>query len=417
MKKFSEIIGYESEKIELMRLCDVIKNKEKYAKLGVEMPKALLIHGEPGLGKTLMATTLIEESGRQCFSCKKDRSDGDFVDKIRETFEKAANNQPSIVFLDDMDKFAQDNLKEDSNKEEFVTIQSCIEDIKDKDVFVVATANDIYNIPYSLLREGRFGKQINIIKPGREDSIKIIKHYLENKPLAPDVSAEFVASLINEKSCAFLKEVINEAGVYAGFENQNIISKKHFVDAIMRISTSNLPSKMTCDKEKETVCFHEAGHAVAAILLGKKPELITCKKHGDVYGFCSTSRNDNFLTYEDIKNDVIITLAGKASTEIIFNTPDLGTSSDLKEAYHKIKNNIELVGTEGIAFVNFSSTYHNKQPNIHNDKVEKKVLQMLDKLFEQTVALLKNNLTLLKQIAKALKEKQVLLWDDICKFL
>ena len=178
MKKFEAIIGYETEKEELMRLCDVMKNKEKYSALGVEMPKAILLHGEPGLGKTLMAKTLIEESGRKCFSCKKDRADGAFVDKIRETFENAINNQPSIVFLDDMDKFAQDNLREDSNKEEFVTIQSCFEDLKGKDVFVVATANEILNIPYSLLREGRFGKQMKIEMPNKEDSIKIIAHFL-----------------------------------------------------------------------------------------------------------------------------------------------------------------------------------------------------------------------------------------------
>ena len=98
MKKFEAIIGYETEKEELMRLCDVMRNKEKYSALGVEMPKAILLHGEPGLGKTLMAKTLIEESGRKCFSCKKDRADGAFVDKIRETFESAIS-VPMIPIL------------------------------------------------------------------------------------------------------------------------------------------------------------------------------------------------------------------------------------------------------------------------------------------------------------------------------
>lgn len=89
MNGFEAIIGYEKEKIELMRLCDVMKNKDKYSALGVEMPRAILLHGEPGLGKTLMAKTLIEASGRQSFSCKKDRANGAFVDKIRDTFENA----------------------------------------------------------------------------------------------------------------------------------------------------------------------------------------------------------------------------------------------------------------------------------------------------------------------------------------
>jgi cell division protease FtsH len=143
MKKFEEIIGYETEKEELIRLCDIMKNKEKYSMLGVEMPKAILLHGEPGVGKTLMAETLIEESGRKCFSCKKDRSDGAFVDKIRETFENATNNQPSIVFLDDMDKFAQDNLREDNNKEEFVTIANVQELLKKEVIGVIPESDNI----------------------------------------------------------------------------------------------------------------------------------------------------------------------------------------------------------------------------------------------------------------------------------
>ncbi len=98
MQNFKKIIGYESEKEELARICDLMKNKEKYAVLGVKMPRAILLHGEPGLGKTLMAEALIQESGRKCFSCKKDRADGAFVDKIRATFESAIKNEPSIVF-------------------------------------------------------------------------------------------------------------------------------------------------------------------------------------------------------------------------------------------------------------------------------------------------------------------------------
>ena len=98
MNGFDKIIGYKKEKTELMRLCDVLKNKQKYLNLGVELPHALLLYGEPGVGKTLMAKTLIEESGRKCFSCKKNKPDGDFTALITEVFEKAIKEQPSIVF-------------------------------------------------------------------------------------------------------------------------------------------------------------------------------------------------------------------------------------------------------------------------------------------------------------------------------
>lgn len=415
MEGFETIIGYETEKEELMRLCDGMKNKEKYSALGVEMAKAILLHGEPGLGKTLMAKTLIEASGRNCFSCKKDRSDGAFVDKIRETFENAINNQPSIVFLDDMDKFAQDNLSEDSNKEEFATIQSCFEDLKGKDVFVVATANDIINIPYSLLREGRFGKQMKIERPNREDSIKIIEYFLKNKAVGEDVSAEFVANLLEGKSCAFLESVINEAGVYAGYENLTSINKKHFVDAVMRLSTKNLPSKKMNEMQRKMVCYHEAGHAVSSILLGKKIALLTSKKHGEVGGFCSTyNQEEENYTYEEFKNEIIILLSGKASTQIVYNMPDLGVESDIKKASQLIRYCVEKLAIKGFSYLYDGSPYHDKQPIKRVENITDKISEILEELYGEALALLKDNQKLLETIATLLYEKEILVWEDIC---
>lgn len=416
MNGFEAIIGYEKEKIELMRLCDVMKNKDKYSALGVEMPRAILLHGEPGLGKTLMAKTLIEASGRQSFSCKKDRANGAFVDKIRETFENAINNQPSIVFLDDMDKFAEDNLREDSNKEEFVTIQSCLEDLRGKDVFVVATANDIINIPYSLLREGRFGKQMKIETPNKQDLVKIVAHFLKNKAVTYEVSAEFVASFLTGKSCAFLESVINEAGVYAGYENQTSINKKHIIDAVMRLSTKHLPSKEMTEKEKQMVCYHEAGHATAAMLLGEKVALLTSKKHGDVGGFCSTyEQAEENHTFEEFKNEIIILLSGRASTEIVFNTIDLGAESDIKKACQLTRYYIEKLAIKGFSFIYDSNPYAEKQAIKRNEAITDKVSETLEDLYKEAVDLLSSHRVLLEGISTALIDKEVLIWDDICE--
>ena len=106
MQEFDKIIGYGSIKKELMRICDIMRNEELYKKLGVFVPSGLLLYGAPGVGKTTMANCFIAASGRKAFVCRKDKPDGDFVNEIKRTFEKAAENAPSIVFLDDMDKFA-----------------------------------------------------------------------------------------------------------------------------------------------------------------------------------------------------------------------------------------------------------------------------------------------------------------------
>ena len=110
MSAFDRIIGYSEEKRELQQLADILKNKAAYEKLGVTSPRGLLLYGDPGVGKTLMAEALIKASGRPAYICRKDISDGSFVSAIKKTFYDAAANDPAIVFLDDMDKFANGNV-------------------------------------------------------------------------------------------------------------------------------------------------------------------------------------------------------------------------------------------------------------------------------------------------------------------
>ena len=126
------------------------ENPEKYAALGVKLPRGILLHGVPGVGKTLMASALVEEMGRVCYTCRKDKANDAFIDTIRDVFAEAKSHAPSVIFLDDFDKFAFDS--DSRNPEEFIAVQSGIDEVKKADVFVVATANEIRELPRSLLR-------------------------------------------------------------------------------------------------------------------------------------------------------------------------------------------------------------------------------------------------------------------------
>ena len=199
MKAFEKIIGYEAIKKELAQISDVLANKEVYQRLGVSSPRGLLLHGDPGVGKTLMASAVIKASGRKAFICRKDRPNGDFVKAIKKTFKDAAESAPSIVLLDDMDKFANgDDSHPDA--EEYVTVQSCIDDIKGKEVFVLATANQQRALPRSLLRAGRFDRVIEVNNPHGEDAVKIIEHYIKKKKFVGDMDAVTVARIMDGHS-------------------------------------------------------------------------------------------------------------------------------------------------------------------------------------------------------------------------
>lgn len=350
MVHFEDIIGYEEEKAEMQRLCDILKNKEKYERMGVCPPQAILLYGVPGVGKTLMAKALIDESGRKCYYCRKNRPDGEFVTLIQETFSEAAKNAPSIVFLDDMDKFAEDNLSEDSNKEEFAAIQSCMEDIKGKEVFVVATANDIAYIPDSLMRVGRFGRQIRFFPPKYEDTVKIIGHYLIGKKIDSSINAEMIADILCGKSCVVLENTINEAGIYAAFDNSPVITKEHLTKAILRVLSKEI-GKANDPKRKSEIAYHEAGHALMSCLQNKKIGILTINQYGGSGGFCAIpDTNEKIVSYDDALDDLKVAIAGKAAFFLLTGKEDLGARSDIDQACESIRPAIEKNCAEGFAF-------------------------------------------------------------------
>ncbi len=234
MDNFERVVGYEDIKAELRRFADVIKNTNKYADLGVTLPSGLLLSGKPGLGKTLMAKCFIEEAGCKTFTLRKDKPNGDFVKHIRETFDEAKKEAPSIVFLDDMDKFAnEDRMHRDA--EEYVTIQSCIDDNKGCGIFVLATVNEKYDLPDSLLRAGRFDETIDVEPPRGEDAEELIKYFLSTKTMMGNIDMEELTRLMEGNSCAEIETIINKAGIYAVSDGRDRIDQGDIVKACMRL--------------------------------------------------------------------------------------------------------------------------------------------------------------------------------------
>ena len=130
MNEFDKVIGYETIKNELLQVCDMFHNRDIYEKLGAKHPRGILIYGDPGLGKTLMAKCFIAESGLKTFTVRRNKGTDDFVGEITDTFMKAKENAPAIVFLDDMDKFANEDERH-CDAEEYVAVQSGIDEVKD----------------------------------------------------------------------------------------------------------------------------------------------------------------------------------------------------------------------------------------------------------------------------------------------
>ena len=296
MNNFENIIGYNYVKNELNRIIDCINNKEKYEKLGVKIPKNLLLHGEPGVGKTLFANAFINALNRNKYIIRKDMPDGKFVEYIKATVKEAINNQPAVILLDDMDKFSNndDNYR---NSDEFIVVQSLIDDCKEKDIYFVATANSLDNIPDSLLREGRFDCKIEIENPTIKDSTKIIEHYLKDKKVDKNINYEEIAKLLDGGSCALLETIINEAGLYAGYDNNETIKKKDIIRACLRVIYEAPENDNEIPQERlEVVAYHEAGHAlISEILEPGSVNLLTIENYfSNKGGITSSTQNENY---------------------------------------------------------------------------------------------------------------------------
>ena len=411
MSKFDKVIGYEDLKAELIRICDVVKNPEKYARLGVCMPRGIMLWGEPGLGKSLMAQCFIEESGCKSFIIRKDKPNGALVNVIRDTFDKAKSQGRTVVFLDDLDKFAnEDNQHPDA--EEYVAVQACIDACKESDVFVIATANDKHCLPDSLLRSGRFDKVIEMECPKGEDAVKVITYYLSQKKHMEEVDAVEIARIMDGHSCADLETVVNEAGIYAGFEGRSSITQQDLLRACKRM-IFNAPEHVIIENYgyERIIAIHEAGHALIAEVLdpGSVNFVSICGYEGGYGGVTNTyMENDYEKTVEQMERNVIRKLAGKAATELLLGLVDAGCGEDLMEAFRAVNRLADDLCAYG-----FDTFIRGEASQVLLVKKENIVSMQINKYYQQAKKILTENRAFLDALIEALLTKKTLTQRDI----
>ena len=411
MSEFDKIIGYKDVKAELFRLCDVIKNADKYKALGVAPIGGLLLDGDPGVGKTLMANCFIKESGRKSFVCRKNKPDGEFVNEIKNVFTEAAGNAPSIILLDDMDKFANEDDYH-RNAEEYITVQSCIDEIKGKDVFVLATTNGTDNLPRSLLRAGRFDYVISVDAPEGKDAVEIVKYYLSQKKAVAEIDAEEIARLLNGKSCAVLETVINTAGQYAGYENKEMIGVDDIIRACLRV-IYNAPESTAPHNPVvlERTAYHEAGHAVVAeILESGSVDLVSVRKNtGTVGGFTAYHNPDDYwISKTHMENRVIAILGGKAATELIFGEADTGANNDLHRAFDIVQRFADNYCSYGFGYWEGRDSSSDRLL-----RREDRITADMETYYARARKILIDNKAFLEALAKRLQEKDTLVSSEI----
>lgn len=412
MNAFDKVIGYSSIKEELLQICDMIHNREFYVNLGAKLPKGVLLFGDPGLGKTLIAKCFIEESGLNTYIIRRDKNELEFFDNISETFRKAKENSPSIVFLDDIDKFAnEDNNHCDA--EEYVAVQAGIDEVKNHDVFVIATANRPHKLPQSLVRSGRFDRKIKFRTPSKEDAYNIIEYYLSSKKVSNNVNMENLTKMISYSSCAELETILNEAAILAAYNRKNCIDMEDLVKSVLKneYGSTDILTKV-CEDDIKKTALHEAGHIVVCEVL-----------HPGSVGLASlrtTGRSSagGFIhrceELDDLYEDILVSLAGKVAVELYYsNDCAFGCKADIGRAIIRIRESIMNDGTHGFGMIDVTTERFSNLSDSMLSRNEAVVQAVLERYMFKTRNILLMNTDFLEKTTQSLIEKETLLYSDI----
>lgn len=414
MSAFDRIIGYQTIKEELLQICDMIHNREIYENLGAKLPQGILLYGDPGLGKSLMAKSFITESGLPAYIVRRDKGSDDFIGKITDTFEKAKKNAPAIVLLDDMDKFANEDDRH-IDAEEYVAVQAGIDEVKGCNVFVFATVNEIRKLPRSLIRSGRFDRKIEVNSPTDRDAEEIIKYYLAEKKVSDNVNMDDLVKMVSYGSCAELETILNEAAIGAAYARKEKIEMDDLVKSVLRMqydAPDNF-TKKSSDALKE-IALHEAGHLVVSeILTPGSVGLASLRTAGrdSTGGFIHRC-----MPVTRRAHHILISLAGKAAVELYYSgVCASGCQSDIRKAASNIRDAISESGTGGFGMIDVANHRFPESSESFNSRNESVVHAELERYMFKAREILIKNRDFLEKAAQMLSEKETLLYSDIRK--
>lgn len=438
---FSDVAGNEAAKQDLSEIVDFLKNPKKYEKLGAKIPRGVLLAGEPGTGKTLMARAVAGEANVPFFSISGSEFAEMFVgvgaSRVRDLFGKAKKNAPSIIFIDEIDAVAHKrDARGGAGREDEQTLNQILVEMdgfdNDSGVIVIAATNRVDMLDKALLRPGRFDRHVNVTLPERKDRVEILKVHFKNKPVDEKVSIDALAAKTAGSSGADLANIANEAAITAARLGHDKITNKDVTEAFERIAIGpERKSKVMSEEERKITAYHEAGHAVVGHVLPDsdpvhKVTIIPRGRTGGVTWFLPPEDRSYKNIYE-LKDVLARAMGGRVAERIILGEDGIttGASSDLQ---HIAELSREMVTQEGMGKQLRDQVFNSDEVNFFGDRAKmysEKTSELIDAEIEalnkeadaRAEAVLNANRKALDELAEALLEKETLEEDEVAKIL
>lgn len=424
---FLDIAGIEEEKEQLKEIVEFLKNPEKYASMGAKIPKGVLLHGDPGTGKTLLAKAIAGEAGVPFFQCNGSSFDDKYVgvgaSRVRKLFKEAKENAPCIIFIDELDSVAKSRYSENSYHEQ--TLNQLLSemdgfDTRD-DIIVIAATNYISILDSALTRPGRFDRHIFVPRPDVNAREKILEVHARDKNFSDDVSLNEIAKKTVGFTGADLENILNEAAIYATNQSKNKIDKSDLDEAIRRVILGLEKKNLAISQEEKIItAVHESGHAIVSAVT--RPEIknfeISIIPRGNSGGYNLMDSPDRiFRKKSELYKEIQVLYGGIIAEEIIFNDISSGPSTDLQRACELAKDMVTkyAMGDSLLVTINDKENYnYNKQ--LYSDNMTK-IEEICKKAYKETSNVIISHKNQLIKLAKLLYEKEYLSKEEIDNFM
>ena len=436
---FDDVAGEDEAVEELEEIREFLSEPEKFRAVGAKIPKGVLLYGPPGTGKTLLAKAVAGEAGVPFFSMAASEFVEMFVgvgaSRVRDLFDQAKENAPAIIFVDEIDAVGRHRGSGTGggHDEREQTLNQLLVEMDGFDantnVILIAATNRPDVLDPALLRPGRFDRQVSVEAPDMAGRAAILKVHAKGKPLNDDVDLDLVAKRTPGFTGADLANVLNEAALLTARSNAHLIDNRALDEAIDRVIAG--PQKRTRvmrDHEKRVTAYHEAGHALCAAAGAYSDPVtkVTILPRGRALGYTQVMPQDDkySTTRNELLDQLVYAMGGRAAEEIIFRDPTTGASNDIEKATATARKMVTDYGmTSAVGAVKLGTTESETVLGLNATSrdfseqvaatVDTEVRGLLDAAHREAWEILTRNRAVLDQLAEELLSRETLLEKDL----
>ena len=433
---FADVAGIDEAKQELKEVVDFLKEPEKFRKIGAKIPKGVLLLGEPGTGKTLLAKAVAGEAKVPFFSM----SGSEFVEmfvgvgasRVRDLFNKARKNAPCIVFIDEIDAVGRKRGtgKGGGNDEREQTLNQLLVEMDgfgtDETIIVLAATNRADVLDRALRRPGRFDRQVVVDMPDIKGREEILKVHAKGKKFAPDVDFKIIAKKTAGMAGADLANILNEGAILAARAGRTEITMADLEEASEKVEMGpEKRSKVVPEKEKRIVAYHESGHAIVNFVLGSETKVhkITMIPRGQAGGYTLSLPAEQKIVYSKkyFMDEIAIFFGGRAAEEIIFGKDNItsGASNDIQVATSYAQQMVTKLGMSekfGPILLDgtregdmFQSKYYSEQTG---KEIDDEIRSIINERYQKALSILNENRSKLEEVTRILLEKETIMGPE-----